>query len=45
MTATAGKPVLSQREAVQYLGWSDDVDETLRQMQEESAGNAVEPFV
>ena len=45
MTATAGKPVLSQREAVQYLGWSEDVDETLRQMQEESEGNAVEPYV
>ena len=45
MTATAGKPVLSQREAVQYLGWSEDVDDTMNQLRQEAAGDAVEPYI
>jgi len=36
MTATAGKPIMSQLEGIQYLGWSDSPDETMRQIKEES---------
>ena len=36
MTGTGGKPVISQREGVEILGWSNDVDETMRQITEES---------
>lgn len=32
VTATGGKPVMSQREAVEYLGWSGDVERTLQEM-------------
>lgn len=35
MTATGGKPILSQREGVETLGWSDDVDKTMQQIAEE----------
>lgn len=36
MTATGGKAIMSQREGVETLGWSNDVDETMRQIAEES---------
>jgi hypothetical protein len=36
MTATGGKAIMSQREGVQNLGWSDDVDKTLQEINEES---------
>jgi hypothetical protein len=36
MTATGGKAIMSQREGVQNLGWSDDVDKTLQEISEES---------
>ena len=32
VTATGGKAIMSQREAVETLGWSKDVDETMRQL-------------
>lgn len=34
--ATGGKPILSQREGVEYLGWSDDVDKTMQELRGES---------
>jgi hypothetical protein len=42
MTATGGKAIVSQREGIALLGWSDNVDETMRQIQEENAGDAFE---
>lgn len=36
MTATGGKAIMSQREGVQNLGWSDDVDRTMQEINEES---------
>ncbi len=37
MTANGGKPVISQRESVEQLGWSDNVDQTLQEINEESS--------
>lgn len=34
--ATGGKPIMSQRTAIQYLGYADDVDEELKQIQNET---------
>lgn len=44
VTATGGKPVMSQREAVEMLGWSDDVDNTLKEIQEEGAQSALQQY-
>jgi hypothetical protein len=41
MTATGGKAIMSQREGIENLGWSADVDETMRQIQEESSFDAL----
>lgn len=35
MTATGGKAVLSQREGVEQLGWSSDVDKTMKELKEQ----------
>ncbi|MCL1933263.1 MAG: phage portal protein [Candidatus Azobacteroides sp.] len=43
MTATAGKPIMSQLEGIQNLGWSDNPEETLRQIKEENNLDAFEP--
>ncbi|MDR0430217.1 MAG: phage portal protein [Tannerellaceae bacterium] len=45
MTATGGKAIMSQKEGIKNLGWSDNVDETMRQIQEESASDVFEPTV
>jgi len=45
MTATAGKPIMSQLEGIQNLGWSDNAEETLRQIREEGSLDAFEPTV
>jgi hypothetical protein len=45
MTATAGKAIMSQLEGIQNLGWSDNPEETLRQIKEESNLDAFEPTV
>jgi hypothetical protein len=42
MTATAGKAIMSQREGIENLGWSDDVDETMRQINEENEVDVME---
>ena len=34
--ATGGKPIMSQRTAIQYLGYADDVEEELKQIQSET---------
>lgn len=45
MTATGGKPILSQREGVEILGWSKDVDATMKQLAEENQVDIFEPTV
>jgi hypothetical protein len=45
MTATGGKPIMSQREGIAQLGWSDNIDETLQQIQEEGRLDIVEPTI
>lgn len=42
MTATGNKPIMSQREAIEQFGYSDDVDQTLKEITEESALDAFE---
>ena len=40
MTANGNKPIISQREAIEQLGWSNDPDQTLREITEESTLDA-----
>lgn len=35
MAANGGKAIMSQRESIEEFGHSDDVDETLREIEEE----------
>jgi hypothetical protein len=42
MTATGGKPIMSQREGIENLGWSNDVDKTLKEIQEENNADLFE---
>lgn len=37
--ATGGKAIMSQRTAIQYLGYVDDIDKEIKQIQEESEVN------
>ena len=42
VTATGGKAIISQKEAIEYLGWSNDSEATLKQIaDEENIGNAL----
>lgn len=43
MLANGNKPIISQREGIQMLGWSTDVDKTLEEITAESMGSAFEP--
>lgn len=45
MTANGGEPIISQREAIEQLGWSDDVDKTLQEIREQSINDVFEPAV
>ncbi|MDR1119753.1 MAG: phage portal protein [Dysgonamonadaceae bacterium] len=45
MTATGGKAIMSQREGIAFLGWSDNVDETVRQIQEENNADAFDSTI
>lgn len=36
LSIPSGKAIMSQREGIQNLGWSDDVDKTLQEINEES---------
>ena len=42
VTATNGKAIMSQREAIEEFGHSSDVEQTLKEIQEESAANVFE---
>lgn len=44
MTANGGKPVLSQRESIEMLGWSKDVDKTLEEIAAQEEQDAYEPY-
>lgn len=37
MTATGGKAIVSQRQGVQYLGWSEDAEATMQELAEEKS--------
>lgn len=43
MSATGGKAIVPRKEAVEALGWSEDVDKTVRLLQEEEMGDVTEP--
>lgn len=45
MTANGGEPIISQREAIEQLGWSDDVDKTMQEIQRQKTADAFEPTV
>lgn len=42
MTANGGKPLMSQRESIENLGWSNDVDRTLQEIQEQEIADVYE---
>ena len=41
LAANGNKPIISQRESIEQLGWSDDVDKTLQEISEENAMDAI----
>jgi len=43
ITANGGLPIMSQREAVEALGHSEDVDQTLREIAEQQQGDVFNP--
>lgn len=43
MTANGGEPIISQREAIEQLGWSDDVDKTLSEINSQKTADVFEP--
>lgn len=45
MTANGNKPIISQRESIEILGWSDNVDKTLEEINSENMGDVFEPTV
>ena len=42
LSANGGKPIISQRESIEALGWSDDVNKTMEEINQESALDAFE---
>lgn len=45
ITANGGEAIISQRESIEQLGWSDDVDKTLEEIQQQKMADAFEPAV
>lgn len=43
LAANGNEPLISQRQAIEYLGWSDDVDKTLQELQQQQMADAFEP--
>lgn len=43
MTANGGKAIISQRESIEMLGWSADVDKTIKEIAEEAMLDTFEP--
>lgn len=44
MTANGGKALITQRESVEALGWSADVDKTMAELQAQESRDAFEPY-
>lgn len=44
VTANGGKAIMSQRESVEYLGWSSDVDRTMAQIAEDDQKDVFEQY-
>jgi len=40
--ANGNRPLMSQRESIEYLGWSDDVDRTMEEVRNDAKANAFE---
>ena len=43
--ANGNKPVMSQRESIEMLGWSSDVDRTMEEIADQSKGDVFEPMI
>ena len=43
VNANGGKPIISQRESIEALGWSEDVDKTMQEIQQERMADIMEP--
>ena len=43
MTANGNKPIVSQRESIELLGWSADVDKTMQEIEADGMRDAFEP--
>ena len=43
LAANGNKPMVSQRESVERLGWSDDVDGTMRELEADAMGDVFNP--
>ena len=43
VNANGGKPIISQRESIEALGWSEDVDKTMQEIQQEGMADIMEP--
>jgi len=44
MAANGGRALMSQRESIEYLGWSSDVEKTLSEIAEDDKGDVFEPY-
>lgn len=44
MTANGGEPIMSQREAIEEFGHSDDVDKTLEEIAQQGVGDVFNPM-
>lgn len=42
-TANGGKPMISQRESVKTLGWSTDIEQTMKDLQNEAMADITQP--
>lgn len=42
--ANGGLPIISQRESIELLGWSDDVDQTLKEIQSQDVQDVFNPI-
>lgn len=45
ITANGGEAIISQRESIEQLGWSDDVDKTLQEIQSQKKSDIFDPTV
>ncbi|MBR3286952.1 MAG: phage portal protein [Bacteroidales bacterium] len=44
MTANGGRPLMSQRESIEQLGWSNDVEKTMKEIADDEKGDAFEQY-